>query len=119
MAAATAEISWVQHLLHELKIPLPAAPKLCCDNLSATYLIANPVFHARTKHIEMVFHFVKEKVASKDLTVCYISSLYQVADTLTKSLSVRRFLFLRDKLPVVDSQLHLKGNVRIANNKEK
>ncbi|XP_075103758.1 uncharacterized protein LOC142178326 [Nicotiana tabacum] len=49
LAAATTEITWIQHLLRELTITIPAAPKFWCANLSATYLTANPIFHARTK----------------------------------------------------------------------
>jgi histone deacetylase 1/2 len=60
MANATAEIMWVQTLLKELEVKNPHAAKLWCDNLGAKYLSANPVFHARTKHIEVDFHFVRE-----------------------------------------------------------
>jgi hypothetical protein len=54
--------------------------------LSATYLSANPVFHARTKHIEIDFHFVRERVADNRLAIRFISSDDQVADGFTKAL---------------------------------
>jgi hypothetical protein len=65
LANATAEMLWVQKLLAELGIQHPPKARLWCDNLDATYLSANPVFHARTKHIEIDFHFVDERVAQK------------------------------------------------------
>jgi histone deacetylase 1/2 len=67
VADATAEMMWMQSLLAELGIKLTQAPCLWCDNLGATYLCANPVFHARAKHIEIDFHFVREKVRRKQL----------------------------------------------------
>ena len=53
VADATAEVMWIQTLLQELHINSPRAAKLWCDNIGAKYLSANPVFHARTKHIEV------------------------------------------------------------------
>jgi len=53
VADATAEVMWIQTLLQELHINSPRAAKLWCDNIGAKYLLANPVFHARTKHIEV------------------------------------------------------------------
>lgn len=66
---------WVQKLLCELKISHPPQVRLWCDNLGATYLSANPVFHARTKHIEIDFHFVRERMDEKLLEIKFNSSV--------------------------------------------
>jgi histone deacetylase 1/2 len=86
LANATVEVIWVETLLKELGIKLQRAPCLWCDNMGATYLSANPIFHARTKHIEIDFHFVREKVAAGTLKVQFISSRDQLADIFTKAL---------------------------------
>jgi hypothetical protein len=78
IANATAEIIWVQTVLKELGILEPKVARLWCDNLGATYLTANPVFHARTKHVEIDYHFVHERVADKLLDVRIISTGDQV-----------------------------------------
>jgi histone deacetylase 1/2 len=54
----TAEVIWLQYLLTDLQIPSASAPIIWCDNLGAIYLSANPVFHARTKHVEVDYHFI-------------------------------------------------------------
>lgn len=86
LANATAEMIWVQKVLMELGIKHPPMARLWCDNLGAKYLSANPIFHARTKHIEIDFHFVRERVASKLLDIRFINSEDQVADGFTKTL---------------------------------
>lgn len=73
VANATVETMWIQTLLYELGIDVPRTAKLWCDNIGAKYLSANPVFHARTKHIEVGYHFVRERVAKKLLHIEYIS----------------------------------------------
>jgi histone deacetylase 1/2 len=88
LANATAEVMWVQTLLNELKIPHSPTTCLWCDNIGATYLSANPVFHPRTKHIEVDYHFVRERVARKLLEIRFIPSGDQVADGFTKALPV-------------------------------
>jgi len=95
---ATAEVMWVQTLLFELKIEAPRAAKLWCDNIGAKYLSANPVFHARTKHIEVDYHFVRERVARRLLDIEYISTKEQVADGFTKPLTVRQQELFKDNL---------------------
>jgi histone deacetylase 1/2 len=89
LANATAELIWVEALLRELGVKLQQKPCLWCDNLGATYLSVNPVFHARTRHTEIDFHFVRERVASNRLDIRFISSKDQVADGFTKALPVR------------------------------
>ncbi|WVZ48786.1 hypothetical protein U9M48_000195 [Paspalum notatum var. saurae] len=90
MANATAEIIWIQTLLKELGLDSPKSARLWCDNLGATYLSANPVFHARTKHIEVDYHFVRERVAQRLLDIQIISTHDQIADGLTKVLSTTK-----------------------------
>jgi histone deacetylase 1/2 len=91
----TAEATWIQSVLRELGVHQPPRPPvLWCDNLGATYLSANPVFHARTKHIEIDFHFVREKVALGALHVRFIASADQIADVFAKPVTqvvLRRF----------------------------
>jgi hypothetical protein len=60
------------------------------DNIGATYLSANPMFHARTKHIEVDYHFVRERVAQKLLDIRFIPTGDQLADGFTKALSTSR-----------------------------
>jgi histone deacetylase 1/2 len=80
----------VQTLLTKLGVKHPKAVILWCNNLGATYLSANPVFHARTNHIEVDYHFVRERVANKLLDIRFIPIGDQVADGFTKPLSVRQ-----------------------------
>jgi hypothetical protein len=91
LANATAELIWIQSLLKELGVFQPKAPILWCDNIGAVYLTANPVFHGRTKHVEVDFHFVRERVAEKALDVRIISSEDQLADIFTKALGRQAF----------------------------
>ncbi|KAJ3704768.1 hypothetical protein LUZ61_008473 [Rhynchospora tenuis] len=116
MAVTATEITWIQSLLHELGCLSSAAPTLWCDNLGATFLAANPIFHARTKHIELDFHFVREKVVNKQLNVRFICSADQLGDVFTKGLSKSRFHLLRDKLNVFPNPLSLRGAVVDQNN---
>ncbi|KAK1613964.1 hypothetical protein QYE76_019481 [Lolium multiflorum] len=90
LANATAELIWVEALLKELGVRLQQKPSIWCDNLGATYLSVNPVFHARTKHIEIDFHFVRERVAKNQLAIRFVSSNDQVADGFTKALPVKK-----------------------------
>jgi histone deacetylase 1/2 len=98
MANATAEVIWVESLLVELGVKFRRPSRLWCDNLGATYLFANPVFHARAKHIEIDFHFVRERVAKKLLEVRFIASNDQVADGFTKALPTHKLEVFRSNL---------------------
>jgi hypothetical protein len=101
LSIATAELYWLWMLFKELKIFLSTPPVLWCDNVSALALASNPVFHARTKHIEVDYHFVHEKVLNRDIIIKFISTQDQVADIFTKGLPSARFLALKVKLMVI------------------
>lgn len=53
MANTAAELTWLTYLLRDLRVSQTQPPILFCDNLSALYMTVNPVFHARSKHIEL------------------------------------------------------------------
>jgi hypothetical protein len=75
---------WIQTLLKELNIPSPKAARLWWNNIGAKYLSANPVFHGRSKHIEVDYHFVWERIFRKLLDIGFISSKNQVANGFAK-----------------------------------
>jgi hypothetical protein len=111
LAKLTTELYWLHMLFKELHVSLTTVPKIWCDNLGALALASNPVYHARTKHIEVDYHFIHEKVLNKDISVHYLSTHIQLADIFTKGLSSSCFLFLRDKLMVLGSPISLQGAV--------
>ena len=111
MASTAAEITWLSFLLRDLGIPLSRPPILHCDNLSALHMTINPVFHGRTKHIELDYHFVREKVAFGSLETRFVSSTSQLADIFTKPLPKASFLHLQTKLGLCpDPRPSLKGS---------
>jgi histone deacetylase 1/2 len=101
LANGAAEAIWLESLLKELGVTQQRTPILWCDNLGATYLTANPVFHARTKHIEIDFHFVRERVAAGALQVKFISSSDQLADVFTKPATQQMLDRFRSNLNLV------------------
>jgi hypothetical protein len=113
MAITTAELFLLRMLFKELRIGLLLAPILWCDNVSALALASNPIFHARTKHIEVDYHFIREKVVNGDILIKFISTVDQLADIFTKGLSSARFAQLRSKLMVLPSPLSLRGDVKL------
>lgn len=115
MAHTASDLVWLQQLFSELHISLASPPVLWCDNKSAIALASNPVFHARTKHIEIDYHFIHEQVLRKSIVLAHICSEEQIADIFTKALSVYRFQALKSKLKVGEPPLSLQGAVKELN----
>lgn len=106
MATTTKEIIHVRRLLADIGVELTGPISLYCDNQSVIQIASNPVFHERTKHIEIYCHFTlldKDLLVAKTISLTHVSSAEQLADFLTKSHpTTPRFRFLVRKLALFD-----------------
>ena len=114
MALVTAEVYWLRMLFKELAIGLLHTPTIWCDNIGAIALASNPVFHARTKHVEIDYHFIREKVCNNDVKVQHVSTVDQIADVFTKGQTAQRFQYLTNKLMVCQNPINSRGGVRLS-----
>lgn len=95
-AQAVKELTWLNELLKELLPHVNYIPNFYVDNQSAIRLIKNPEFHKRTKHIDIRYHFIRQKYEEKLFNLHYVETEKQLADGLTKSLGGQKFeLFCR------------------------
>ena len=83
---------WLSYLLHDLHVPVKLPMIIHCDNISAIHMAANLVLHARTKHVEVDYHFVRDLVINNIIQVQFVRSNSQIADIFTKGLPSPSFL---------------------------
>ena len=102
MANTCLELTWLRYILQDLKVPLSEPALLYCDNQAALHIAANPVFYERTKHIEIDYHIVREKLQVGIIKPCYVSTKMQFVGIFTKALGRHQFDFLKDKWSVID-----------------
>ncbi|XP_015955113.1 uncharacterized mitochondrial protein AtMg00810-like [Arachis duranensis] len=83
MVAAPAKLKWLKGLLLDFQVDIPSS-MLFCDSQSIIHIASNPTFHERTKHIEVDFHFVREKVVAGFIRPIHVRTQHQLATVFTK-----------------------------------
>jgi histone deacetylase 1/2 len=105
------EVVWLQKLLSDLGQLVDAPIVIYCDNISSILLANNSVYHAKTKHIEVHYHFSREKVLAKEIDLIHVSTEDQIADIFTKALGTYKLKKFRKMLGVLEVDLSLRGSV--------
>ncbi|CAL1371427.1 unnamed protein product [Linum trigynum] len=102
LAHLVCEIQWMKGLLSELDVKVTVPITIYCDNRSTIHIAENPVFHERTKHIEIDMHVTRERIKTGLIRLCHLHTSDQLADIFTKGVSKFRMLELLGKMGVVD-----------------
>jgi hypothetical protein len=102
-SAASREAVWLRKLLSDLFRTELEPTVIHCDNQSCIKLTENPVFHDRSKHIEMRYHYIRDMIQRKVLSLQYVPTAEQTADIFTKPLPLIKFAYFRDKLGVAEN----------------
>ena len=100
LSIATQEAIWLRRLLSDLLVDMSSPTEMMEDNRGAIELSKNPKNHGRTKHIDVSYHFTRERIATKEITVKYVPSTENLADMMTKPLPRVLFEKFRDQLGV-------------------
>jgi len=115
LASTVSELVWLLGMLKEIGVKVQVPVQVYSDSKAAIQIAANPVFHERTKHIEIDCHFIREKLQQGFIKVNYLPTREQPADVLTKGLSKLQHEHLLSKLGVLNifAPPSLKGSVEI------
>jgi hypothetical protein len=100
-AAAAREALWIKKLVKDLGCGALGPIQVSCDNQAALSLLKDPISHARTKHIDIMHHFARERVMRGELVFVYCASDENISDALTKPLSEARFVHCRTHMGMV------------------
>ncbi|MCO5603359.1 hypothetical protein L7F22_057509 [Adiantum nelumboides] len=99
------ECVWLKCLMADLGIGQDTANTISTDSQSALAVVRNPIFYARTKHIEVHYHYVRERLSAGEISLAYVPTQDNLADLFTKALSREKLEAFRKALgllPFVD-----------------
>src|SRR5438045_4617060 len=102
LTQAAKESIWIQRFLGELGCTAKSANLIYGDNQGSIALAKNPEYHARTKHIDIQYHFIRKCVQNNKIALTYCPTADMVADGMTKALARERHLDLLAKMGVGD-----------------
>ena len=88
--------------MKDLRQEINDAVTLYCDNLSTVRLVENPVFHARTKHVEVYYHFIREKILQEEIEMKPIKTEGQIVDIFTKGLTATKHMKFLQQLGMIE-----------------
>ena len=115
MASVTSEIVWLIALLSTFGHIHKQPTSFYCDSKAALYIAANPIFHEKTKHIEIDCHFIREKIQDGVIKTFHVPTRHQLANLFTKPLNQKQFLIL---ISLIQNELNqhlqflLRGSVK-------
>ena len=123
LTCATKEAVWLRQLLKDLGFPQRQATRIWEDNQGCIALARNPVHHKRSKHIDIRYHFIRERVQSSEIDPQYVPSRENLADIFTKPLASELFTYLRNQIlghsrasPPVDDDQTVVANLAMVSN---
>ena len=103
MAHTAYEMMWIKFLIFELGFDHPSPMLMHYGNRTVIYIASNLIFHERTKHIEVNYHFVRNAMMNKTIRILFTPLSKQLADILTESLSFGVFNSICNKMGIFDT----------------
>ena len=100
LSEACSEIAWLTSLQKEIGYGTTSPTPLVSDNQGGIFLAINPAHDRRLKHVDIRYHFIREYVEGKRVTIVYISTNDMIADILTKPLGRVKFEYFRERLGI-------------------
>ena len=101
MTTVTSEIVWLIALFKTFGVHHTQLAYLYCNSKAALYIAANPVYHERTKHVEVDCHFIREKIQAGVIKTFHIPTRHQIVDFFTKALGQKQFFHLLSKMNLI------------------
>ena len=102
LSLAGCQAIWIKGILDEIQGKIEYPIPIYCDNKSTICLAKDPVYHGKSKHIRVKYHFIRDLIKKDKVEVRFCTTKEQVADILTKALQPKDFLRLKELLHVAD-----------------